>query len=148
MTGYLAAALIGAALAGFTAWEAQEARIARLKMQHAEAHAQAAAQALAATAQMQKDKDDAIQQAQERAAQNAAAAAAARRTADSLREQLSTAQQRIASASAASVAEYAATASAVLGECIGEYQALAEKADGHASTVRLMQDSWPSLSKP
>lgn len=148
MTGYIAAALIGAAIAGFTVWEAQEVRIARIKMQHAETHAQAAAQALATTAQMQKDKDDAIQQAQERAQQNAAAAAAARRTADSLREQLSTAQQRIATASVSAVAEYAATASAVLGECIGEYQALAEKADGHASTVRLMQDSWPSLSKP
>lgn len=142
MTGYIAAALIGAAIAGFTVLEAQEARIARIKTQHAEAQAQATSQALATTAQMQKDKDDAIQQAQERAQQNAAAAAAARRTADSLRAQLASAQ-RIASAPPAAVAEYAATAGELLGACAAEYQWMAEQADKHLVNERLLINAWP-----
>ena len=143
MTGYLVAALIGAAIAGFTVWEAQEARIARIKTQHAEAQAQATAQALATTAQMQKDRDDAIQKAQERAQQNAAAAAAARRTADSLRAQLASAQ-RIASAPPAAVAEYASTAGELLADCGAEVAELAAKADGHANDVRTLIEAWPS----
>lgn len=143
MTGYIAAALIGAAIAGFTAWEAQEARIARIKMQHAEAQAQATAKALATTAQMQKDKDDAIQQAQERAQQNAAAAAAARRTADSLRTQLASANSHLANATHATCTQYASTAAELLGQCAARYSDVAAAADGHLADVRLMQEAWP-----
>ena len=77
-----------------------------------------------------------------------AAATRAGRERDSLREQLSDAKQRIATAATAAVAEYASTAGELLAQCGEEVTGLAEKADGHASTVRLMQDAWPSLSKP
>ena len=143
MTDYLVAAIIGAAVAGFAAWEVQDARIARIKTQYAEAQGQATAQAMATTAQMQKDKDDAIQQAQERAQQNAAAAAAARRAADGLRAQLASAQ-RIASATPAAVAEYATTSGELLAECGAEITELAAKADGHANDVRTLIEAWPS----
>lgn len=73
-----------------------------------------------------------------------AAATRAGRERDSLREQLSDAKQRIASASAAAVAEYASTAGELLAQCAEEVTDLAAKADGHANDVRTLIEAWPS----
>ena len=72
-----------------------------------------------------------------------AAATRAGRERDSLREQLSDAKQRIASASAAAVAEYAATAGELLAQCAAEYQWMAEQADKHLVNERLLINAWP-----
>ena len=74
-----------------------------------------------------------------------AAATRAGRERDSLREQLSTAQQRIATASASAVAEYASTAGELLAQCSRSYQELAREADGHVASVRLMRAAWPVM---
>ena len=74
-----------------------------------------------------------------------AAATRAGRERDSLREQLSTAQQRIATASASAVAEYATTSGELLAECSRSYQELARAADGHVASVRLMRAAWPVI---
>ena len=149
---HLLAAAAGAAIAASLAWSAQalryDARIADLQAQHASAAAAAAQEAQSISTQLQKAKDDAIAKAQERAAQNAAAAAAARRTADGLREQLSAAEQRIATASVSAVAEYATTAGELLAQCSRSYQELAREADGHVASVRLMRAAWPSIEVP
>ena len=77
-----------------------------------------------------------------------AAATRAGRERDSLREQLSDAEQRIATASASAVAEYASTAGELLAECSRSYQELAREADGHVASVRLMRAAWPSIEVP
>lgn len=46
-------------------------------------------------------------------------------------------------ASPASAVDYSIASSELLAECAGEYQALAEKADGHASDIRIMIEAWP-----
>ncbi|WP_287918817.1 hypothetical protein [Comamonas sp.] len=74
----------------------------------------------------------------------AGAAAVATRNAGRLREQLSEADKRIATASAAAaVREYAATANQLLGQCSQLYTELAAKADGHALDARVCRAAWP-----
>ena len=74
-----------------------------------------------------------------------AAATRAGRERDSLREQLSDAKQRIASASAAAVAEYASTAGELLAQCAEEVTDLAAKADGHANDAATCRAAWPVM---
>lgn len=144
---YAATALVAGVLAFGGGWKVQSwrygAQISTLKNQHATDIAKANQKALDDTIKMQRTKDAAIQQAEQRAAQNAAAADSARRTADGLRQQLAGVPARIASATDAAVREYAATASVVLADCIGAYQDMAAKADGHSDDARLMHDAWP-----
>ena len=77
----------------------------------------------------------------------AGAAAVATRNAGRLREQLQQANDRIATASAAAVSEYAATASELLGQCSQRYTELAAKADGHALDARVCRAAWPMMPK-
>lgn len=46
-------------------------------------------------------------------------------------------------ASPASAVDYSIAVSELFAECAGEYQALAGKADGHASDIRTMIEAWP-----
>ncbi len=144
---HTAAGIAGAVIAGALAWQTQawryDAQIADMKTQQAQQLANARKQALDDFTRMQGAKDAAIEAAEKRAQTNAARAAAARADADSLRAQLAGVPARIAAATDAAVREYATTASAVLGECIGEYQALAGQADQHANDARLMREAWP-----
>ncbi|WP_287918716.1 hypothetical protein [Comamonas sp.] len=73
----------------------------------------------------------------------AGAAAVATRNVGRLREQLSEADRRIATASAAAVRDYAATANQLLGQCSQRYTELAAKADGHALDARVCRAAWP-----
>jgi len=73
----------------------------------------------------------------------AGAAAVATRNAGRLRGQLKEANDRIATASAAAVSEYAATANELLGQCSQRYTELAAKADGHALDARACRAAWP-----
>lgn len=147
---YAAALVVGAVLA----WGAQDWRmdaqvqsgktaLESLKREHAEALTRATASALNATQSWQKEKDDAIDQAQQRAKTQAANAAAAVRERDSLRNTLATASMRLSDATHAACAEYATAASGLLDQCATAHQELARQCDGHASDVRLMLDAWP-----
>lgn len=79
----------------------------------------------------------------ERNKKNQAVIAAARAESDSLRGDLSAAKSKLPSASADAVRQYAATVSDILADCAGKYQGMAEKADGHAGDVMLLQEAWP-----
>ena len=72
-----------------------------------------------------------------------AAATRAGRERDSLREQLSTAQQRLADATHSACTEYARTAGELLGQCSARYSDLAAAADGHAADAVMLQQAWP-----
>lgn len=74
-----------------------------------------------------------------------AAADRSRRERDSLRAQLSDAEQRLADASPAALIEYASAVNELLGQCSRSYQELAREADGHVASVRLMRAAWPVI---
>lgn len=67
----------------------------------------------------------------------------ARSSADSLSKQLSTAKQRMSSASRETVIEYADSSSDILESCITEYRAVAQKADEHAADAERLIKAWP-----
>ena len=144
---HIAAAAIAGVLAFGAGWQVQAWRygeqITDMKAQQAQQLANARQQALDDFTRMQGAKDAAIEAAEKRAQTNAARAAAARADAGRMRAQLAGVPARIATATDAAVREYAAAASSVLGECIGEYQALAGQADQHANDARLMREAWP-----
>jgi hypothetical protein len=60
-----------------------------------------------------------------------------------LRDTLAAISRGVPSATADALGKSVATLSAVLAECSGRYQSLAEKADRHASDVKTLQEAWP-----
>ena len=76
-------------------------------------------------------------------------AARAGRERDSLRKQLSAAEQRLAGASPAALIDYASTLNELLGQCSERYTALAAKADGHPADAATCRAAWPVIkSRP
>lgn len=141
------AAAIFAALLFLAGWMGNgwrhEAELFDVKRAFAEAAAKSKAEALERYQTMEKQKNEAIEQAKAQAARNAADAVRARAAADGLREQVRDMPGRIAAASRAAVDEYAATAGELLGACAAEYQYMAEQADRHLANERLLMDAWP-----
>ena len=72
-----------------------------------------------------------------------AAADRSRRERDSLRQQLSDAEQRLADASPAALIEYARSLNHVFGQCSQRYAELAIRADGHAADAATCRAAWP-----
>ena len=149
---YAAVLVVGAVLAwGAQGWrmaeqvQAGKTAIETLRREHAESLTRATASALNATLVWQKEKDDAIDQAQQRAKAQAHSAAAARRERDSLRNTIAAASLRLPDATPSACAEYGAAAGGLLGQCAAQHQELARSCDGHASDVRLMLEAWPTL---
>lgn len=153
---HVVAALLAATLAATSAWQVQGWRLGEqaqasktalesLKREHAESLTRATASALNATLQWQKEKDDAIDRAQQRAKALAANAAAARRDADGLRNTLASASLRLPDATPSACTEYATASGGLLDQCAAALADVAAKADGHALDVRLMLEAWPSL---
>ena len=151
---HVAAALLAAAVAAVSAWNAQGWRLGEqaqasktaletLQREHAESLTRATGAALNATIAWQKEKDGAIDRAQQRAKTQAASAAAARTERDSLRNTLAAASRRLPDATHAACTEYGAAASGLLDQCATAHQELARQCDGHASDVRLMIEAWP-----
>lgn len=95
------------------------------------------------TLRMQKEKDDAIARATQRAQTNAVAAAAAAAELGRVRNDLSEAKRRLADAPLEALREYAGTVSDLYGECEAELTETARAATGHASDVVLFSESWP-----
>ena len=151
---HAAAALLAAIIAATGAWTAQSWRMGAqvqsgktalesLKREHAESLTRATASALNATIAWQKVKDDAIDRAQQRAKAQAHSADIARRERDGLRDTIAAASLRLPDATHAACIEYGAAASGLLNQCAAAYQELAEKADQHAASVKLMLEAWP-----
>lgn len=72
-----------------------------------------------------------------------AAADAARDQLDGLRDELTTLNNRLSSASADALRKFAKTANALLAECADRYSKLAQKADQHANDSLMLQRAWP-----
>lgn len=143
-------ALIGALLTWYVLDSRHSAEILRLQLdQQAERtkNAQAYGKALEIvhqdTLRMQKEKDDAIARATQRAQTNAVAAAAATAELGRVRNDLSEAKRRLAAAPLEALREYADTVSDLYGECEAELTETARAATGHASDVVFLSESWP-----
>ena len=144
-TAIVASIFMTGAASGYIAqaWR-YDAQIAGTQAQHATALASANQKALDDTIKMQRTKDDAIKAAQDRAKREAANAASARTERDGLRAQLAATTVQLPVASCTSVRDYATTITGLFDQCAGAYQDMAGQAQGHAATVRLLIESWPS----
>ena len=144
---HIAAAAIAAALAFGAGWQVQGMRygeqIADLKLEHAEAVASSAKSALKLAEHYRENADAAVRKAEARAAQNKRDADRLRTELDGLRGDLADVPDRIRSATREAVDQYAATATAVFGECAARYSELAGAADGHRNDVQTLMDAWP-----
>jgi hypothetical protein len=146
--------LIAAAAAALAAWLVQDWRlgeqIAQLQTAAAEQRAQAAedlTEQVRHVLKAERSQHARVAQA-ERAARAREvllrdAAAAARAERDSVRD-ASAAAVRTAQESAAACPERAAALGAVFDQCTARYEALAQRADRHASDVRTLIEAWPA----
>jgi len=138
--------MTAALIAGIAGWTANgwrlNAQIDRMVADHATQLAKANADALARYAAMEKQKQEAVNEANRIAQRNARAAASARADAQRLRNQIATAD-RVSTATVTSLRNYTTTLGVVFGECIGEVEGLAKAADGHAFDSRTLRQAWP-----
>jgi hypothetical protein len=111
--------------------------------EHSQALAQANADALAKYTAMERKKQEALDEANRIAQRNAAAAATARADADRLRNDLTTANSRLSTATIASLRNYTAAVNLIFAECVREIEDMAKAADGHALDSRTLMQAWP-----
>lgn len=137
ITGFLAAV----ATAQVMAWR-HDAKISEIQAQAAEATKAATDEVLARERANHDRLAKAAQTADKRQREASASAAAAR---DDLRLLNDAANQYAADLDIARAAAdlRADTLSSVLGECAGQLQGLAAKADGHATDAKRLLESWP-----
>ena len=145
-----------AVLAGVLVWYFQDARLgadlADERLQASQYREQITTERAAANARVAKvsrdiaaDYQGALNDALKKQATLQAAADRSRRERDSLRKQLSDAEQRLADASTAACIEYAATLNNVFGQCSQRYPELAIRADGHAADAATCRAAWPVI---
>lgn len=141
----LIAAAVAAVLAGIAGWTANgwrlNAKIDRIHAEHAQDLAKANADALAKYTDMERKKQEALNEANKQAQRNARAADAARTELERLRQQI--ASGSVSTATCGSVRNYATTLQAVFGECAARLEWLAKEADGHALDSRTLNGAWP-----
>lgn len=147
MPTHLIVGLLALALGAVPTWFWQANRydtlIAKEAQTAAERLAKANQDALDKTVELQRKKDAALKAAEARAAALRAAAAGAAAESDGLRAQLAEARVQLSSSTCSSITRYADTLSQLFDQCQGQLVTLASKADGHASDVRTLLDSWP-----
>jgi hypothetical protein len=142
----LITALVAGIVAGAGAWQIQEMRyerqIADINAAYASQLAAANADALAQTVALQKAKDEALKQAAARQAGLARSAAASR---DALGRVQNTAAEamRVIQYSHGSAIATATAYKTIYGECSSRLVEVGQAADGHASDVQTLIDSWP-----
>lgn len=141
----LIAAAVAAVLTGIAGWTANgwrlNAKIDRIHAEHAQDLAKANADALAKYTDMERKKQEVLDEANKQAQRNARAADAARTELERLRQQI--ASGRVSTATCGSVRNYATTLQAVFGECAARLEWLAKEADGHALDSRTLNGAWP-----
>ncbi len=135
------------AMVFWAGWAANGSRlgqdIAQIKLTHTQELAARDAGTFAVAQAIDTNYQGALNASIQEQTRLAGAAAVASRNAGRLREQLSEADKRIATASATAVRDYAATASKLLGQCSDRYTELAARADGHALDTRVCRAAWP-----
>lgn len=145
---HIAAALAAGVLAFGAGWQVQAWRygeqITTIKQQHTDAALSSARNALKLTEHYRENADAAVRKAEARAAQNKRDADSLRTELDGLRGDIANVPDRIRSATREAVDQYAATATAVFGECAARYSELAVSATGHASDVQTLMEAWPT----
>ena len=72
-----------------------------------------------------------------------ALASAASASSNSLRDTISSISRGVPAATLDALRQSTVTLAAILGECQGRYQRMAETADRHSSDVKTLQDAWP-----
>ena len=141
----LIAAAVAAVLTGIAGWTANgwrlNAKIDRIHAEHAQDLTKANAAALAKYTDMEKKKQEVLDEANKQAQRNARAADAARTELERLRQQI--ASGSVSTATCGSVRNYATTLQAVFGECAARLEWLAKEADGHALDSRTLNGAWP-----
>ena len=141
----LIAAAVAAVLTGIAGWTANgwrlNAKIDRIHAEHAQDLTKANADALAKYTDMERKKQEALNEANKQAQRNARAADAARTELERLRQQI--ASGSVSTATCGSVRNYATTLQAVFGECAARLEWLAKEADGHALDSRTINGAWP-----
>jgi hypothetical protein len=144
----LAGALAVGLLTGWTAngWRLN-GKIDEMVLEHTQAVQVATQKALDETTRMQREKDNAVAQAQAQAKSNAVAADSARVERDGLRDDLAASRTTFADSSHTSLAAYASTLSVVFEQCTKEYSELAAKADGHALDTTTLFTAWQAVIK-
>lgn len=142
MALYVASIVISATI-GWTmnSWRLN-GKIDRMIAEHSQALATAGQNAMLEAARLQKQKDEALDEANKIAQRNANAAASARTELDRLRRQLANTPS-LSSATCASTRDYAATLATVFGECATRIGEMAKDADGHAADSRTLERAWP-----
>jgi hypothetical protein len=117
---------------------------------YSEAQNEYTQRALVATQAARKrefDLQNQLQEAQNESLRHQAAltvaADRARNELDGLRDELTTLNNRLSSASADALRQFARTANSVLRECAARYSELAAKADRHANDALMLQRAWP-----
>lgn len=150
MYRFAVTAILAAAVGWFSASWRAEAHLAKVNEAYQQSASQASARYIEGLKQirkesdrMQKEKDDAIDRAVQRAQTLGRAADGYRVQLGRMRDDLSEANRRIADAPVEAVREYATTIGAVHSECEAELAETARAADGHASDVQLLLESWP-----
>ena len=145
----IAALVLGIFFAGWTAngWRLGQ-DIAQIQLAHTQELAARDAGTFAVAQAIDTNYQRLLNASIQEQARLAGAAAVATRNAGRLRDQLSEADKRIATASAAAVRDYAATANQLLGQCSQRYTELAAKADGHALDARTCWAAWPVMTSP
>lgn len=118
-------------------------QIATMQKDAAEATTKAVQEAREEERANQERINYALKEANLRSQKNALAAAAANRTVDSLRDQLTTARAGLPQSTCEAARNYAATLGDVFGSCTARLTELAEKADGHASDAKTLEQAWP-----
>jgi hypothetical protein len=138
--------LIALALAAayfYARWQAERADHAATRTAMATAALKSAADAATTTAQLQKDKDHALQTAAKRAHSHRADAHSARTELDSLRHTLATSPTDSGPNTCAATPDRADPARELLSQCAGALTDLAAKADRHASDALTLLEAWP-----
>lgn len=149
MTLKLAAisALISAVVAGLVGWTTNgwrlNLKIEKMVSEHSLAIAKANQDALTKYQSMERQKQEAINEANRVAQRNAAAARAAAGERDRLREQISASTYGLSTATLPSIRLYSTALNTVFGECVAEVERLAQAADGHALDTRTLMGAWP-----
>ena len=147
MYTHVAAALLGAALAGWAGWSVQGWRmgeqIATMKAAQQEAVATATREARAQESKRFQGVQDAETAAKTRAVAARRDADAARGELERLRDAIRTSTGGVPGEPAGACVARADAAGDVLGQCAAAYQELARAADAHASDARTLSEAWP-----
>lgn len=138
-----AASLVIGLATGWTAngWRLN-GRIDQMIARHSQDLSRATEAAMVESTRLQRQKDEALNEANKTAQRNANAAATARSELDRVRKQLAS-SVTIGSSTCPSTRNYADTLAIVFGECATRLFEMAKEADGHALDSRTYQQSFP-----